>query len=272
MSVQGFSNLGSTCWFNSLCQTLLSVDAIKKAAADFEPNLQYTLNVLQPEFCRFMRGNVDNHQLYIQFMNQLSKKKTPNTLRSGQQCVDEALHLLIETVDIPSLYHDLICVYETTVQCPTCSLVTKQIRDNPTRDKCIRVLMPGDTRDIVPWLLNHSETVTNYTCDYCKKVQTVTKHERLVRVGSVIIINIDKFLYKLDTPYPETFSIPKKGGGTMNYTLKAVIEHSGNRFGGHYWAKCKRSGKWYSCNDSSVSESSYAPSATSFMLTYECSA
>jgi ubiquitin C-terminal hydrolase len=54
------------------------------------------------------------------------------------------------------------------------------------------------------------------------------------------------------------------------YELYGVSQHFGSCGGGHYTAMCKNNGKWYDCNDSSVSSSSESSvvSSAAYLLFY----
>ena len=63
------------------------------------------------------------------------------------------------------------------------------------------------------------------------------------------------------------------GGAGAQYDLYAVSEHMGTQHGGHYTAVVKnyRNSRWYSCNDSSVSESQAEAGVTpnAYVLFYQ---
>jgi ubiquitin C-terminal hydrolase len=71
--------------------------------------------------------------------------------------------------------------------------------------------------------------------------------------------------------YPQKYYIPyAKNGkrGRLWYKLVAVIEHSGNTGGGHYYTHCLRDNGWCCINDDIVGEGSSEPSTNTFMIAY----
>mmetsp|Transcript_29401 Transcript_29401/g.71655 ORF Transcript_29401/g.71655 Transcript_29401/m.71655 type:complete len:974 (+) Transcript_29401:210-3131(+) len=111
-----------------------------------------------------------------------------------------------------------------------------------------------------------------YYCSKCKKHLRVTKKMDVYRLPNVMAIQLKRFQYTsawrdkistfVDFPLegldmaPHTLDEEEKKNAI--YDLYAISCHGGGLGGGHYWAYVKNrvDGKWYNCNDSSVSEMS----------------
>jgi hypothetical protein len=162
-------------------------------------------------------------------------------------------------------------------------------------------LSPGDDKDDSDNidLLRCIETIMEeekleegeeWYCSNCKELRIATKKLDLWRAPNVLIIHMKRFQYaqgamfvrrnKLDNMvnFPiEGLDIKHciKGPSDEDhvYDLFAVSEHIGGMGGGHYTAVCKnyRDGKWYDCNDSSVSEAQASDAVTpkAYVLFYK---
>lgn len=78
---------------------------------------------------------------------------------------------------------------------------------------------------------------------------------------------------KTEITYPAKLNLSFKNGSKEIMDLYAVIVHKGEFGGGHYYAYVKVGGKWYLCNDSSITEVSQAKALSeregAYMLFYE---
>jgi len=117
-----------------------------------------------------------------------------------------------------------------------------------------------------------------YYCSGCKQHLSATKKLDLWSVPDVLIVHLKRFRYIASTGFTSFHHREKIGdlidfptsqldlssyvrGPTSDaappvYELYGVSEHFGGMGGGHYTAKCQNpvDGRWYSFNDSSVTE------------------
>jgi len=118
-----------------------------------------------------------------------------------------------------------------------------------------------------------------WKCDHCKQmVQSIKKCEFL-ELSPVLIFCMKQFRKGIKInhhiDFPETITMNNyciNKNQNYQYRLKGVSIHSGGLHGGHYYAMCRsKNGKWYNCNDSSVSEVSLETvlSETPYCLFYE---
>jgi ubiquitin carboxyl-terminal hydrolase 4/11/15 len=132
------------------------------------------------------------------------------------------------------------------------------------------------------------EKNNEWYCKDCKKHQQAFKKLELFFTPKLLILHLKRFEYSsmgryrtyaekigstIDFPI-DTLNLSQyiigPDSSNSNYELYAVSQHYGSCGGGHYTAIVKNSGKWYDCNDSSVSSSneSSVVSGAAYLLFY----
>ena len=121
----------------------------------------------------------------------------------------------------------------------------------------------------------------SWYCPNCKKHVQATKKMEIFKAPPILVIHLKRF--KSTGHYREKITIPirfpienldisefVKGQNSDLYDLFAVSNHFGTLAGGHYTATVLNSvrGKWYDCNDSSVSEVNEISETASYILFY----
>jgi len=200
-------------------------------------------------------------------------------LTSGQQeDSHEFLRALLDTLCLDGLNKSVSNMFdgtlESAVTCQTCNNVST------TRDRYMDLSL-----DISDSKVNSLETalakfteVESLSCDNlvdcsrCKTRRMVTKGLTLASSPSVLCLHLKRFDYDrygrlrrlskkvkfeehLDlAPYmSKRRSKSVSGGGTLDYTLHAILCHKGSTCtSGHYIAYVRRSNKWWLANDSVV--------------------
>eukprot|EP00049_Salpingoeca_infusionum_P003985 m.73420 g.73420 ORF g.73420 m.73420 type:complete len:644 (-) comp12367_c3_seq1:206-2137(-) len=104
-------------------------------------------------------------------------------------------------------------------------------------------------------------------CTKCNKAATSTRTIALNTLPKVLVLHLKRFDFsgtvgrKLHTRIqpPQRLTMSSEQDGPLDYKLVGVVEHSGSLNGGHYYAHCRHpvSGRWFDCNDSYVSPSTY---------------
>eukprot|EP01087_Luapelamoeba_hula_P007900 TRINITY_DN1943_c0_g1_i3.p1 TRINITY_DN1943_c0_g1~~TRINITY_DN1943_c0_g1_i3.p1 ORF type:complete len:1256 (+),score=322.20 TRINITY_DN1943_c0_g1_i3:123-3890(+) len=121
-------------------------------------------------------------------------------------------------------------------------------------------------------------------CSKCQEFQQATKKFDLWRLPNILVVHLKRFSYKnrywrekLETyvDYPEDNLdlgpyILNSGEEAPVYELYAVSNHYGSLGGGHYtaYAKNHRNSKWYSFDDSSVTEANKIHTSAAYVLFY----
>lgn len=114
----------------------------------------------------------------------------------------------------------------------------------------------------------HPSECEYFKCDCGEKMVKFYRAEKLKMLREVVVIIFNKFQMKDNRWFPQELTFGAKGGSTLNYRLVGKIEHSGTRFGGHYWAQSFRGKSWTRLNDSGVTVGNSAHSSDTFMVAY----
>lgn len=254
VSVNGYYNPSSICYFNSLLQALLSLQLVQKYLRVYHPVIVHHTNKLDFSF-----------QLLQQLHTSLGISS------SGQESSTEYFHFLVEFLDKTgefrgqsstlnggTLYNLLSYTYLYQRQCTNCGKVSK--KTEPTTCMMIEKNMAE--------LFEYSETIENFLCEECKQKSTLRSTRHLERLGDVIILSLNKYVPTgSSVDYPDYFIVE----GNRRYNLLATVEHYGSiESGGHYASRVKRGNKYYKIDDLTVMELPGLGRETStYMLFYE---
>ncbi|GMH76605.1 hypothetical protein TL16_g07139 [Triparma laevis f. inornata] len=128
---------------------------------------------------------------------------------------------------------------------------------NTTLEDCLRLFTSPETID----------GDNKPLCTKCKKKRKSIKRITVHKFPPILVLHMKRFTFpartKLTTPirFPltsldmSTFSFHNQSSPEPLYDLYAYTNHMGSLSGGHYTATCKSGdGKWYTYNDSHVSE------------------
>jgi ubiquitin C-terminal hydrolase len=168
----------------------------------------------------------------------------------------------------------LLCMWDRqsdSVDLERCQPVDLRLQDQTAPDKAVTL------EDCLDFLTQQEELdkSESYYCSKCKTHVSALKNFDLWAVPDVLIISLKRFkdvqgsyfvhrekITNLVQFPVDTLDLSRfvKGPTTTDappiYTLAGVSEHIGGLGGGHYTAKCKnfQSGRWFSFDDSRVSE------------------
>ena len=85
----------------------------------------------------------------------------------------------------------------------------------------------------------------------------------------IVIIMFNKYDHRTLHYFPEEFELTSTNNKIMVYQLVAQIEHYGSRFGGHYFAKCRRqNNKVYLLNDQGCTPDNFKPNVNTYIVIY----
>lgn len=282
----GLNNTGAICWCNSLMQSLLSCSSFNQKMLKYATNLRSNdiantyvdaLRISQLPRDIEKNGNKiqcqqnDAYRLYTlssniigALINVMTKKKRQFTFGRQQECVQEAITLILDMLDFKPITNLFIVRYARLIRCQQCQKITSCEKDtdkeNTFVDYHIGTSNARSSDDFIKRIISFKSPVSDYKCEKCNKNagNTVRVEElRLVREIITIVLK-DRYFDGLTMLgprrqiwFPRQFRIGGANGAEFHYKLVAVMEHSGGLGGGHYWATVLRDGRYCRVNDSS---------------------
>lgn len=305
---RGFNNIGATCWFNAIVQTLLSSAVFNRKLMDdrryLEQNKLARLWIQLVEYLQsdntilLARVPQYTHSLLSAFTEVLKADKNVFGVNgTGNQCADEGLVLFISAFKHEPLTDLFYNVHKLVIKCPNCEKIVSRTHDKQIQHLIItdQILPPKNDKEyeeayatFMRKLKNRVSEMDEYLCEMCnvrsKKIQRV---ETLFGVRELILIYFHQFYTKETHWFPQAFFISAANientvdadgnparketrTGRFEYRVVGQTQHSGNQMGGHYWAQGLRSdGKFHKLNDNSVSAGSSEPHSSTFIVLYE---
>lgn len=258
----GLTNMGATCYFNSLMQALLSCSSMNAiiSRCDNLPLVHYRRFVIDALQCRDhaalanMVGNV-----WANFMHAVGPKPA---FGHGQQCAHEALCHFIDTLccaaplsaqgmAVKQLFEHRIC---TEILCHVCGEWRTASRATDT----MFYVSPANQQlqhDLTQQLLVSTSNIdADYVCPKCKSKAPKVKMDHLTMAPEIIVVVVKKYNNAMQA-LPNTIAFPphiefqRSATHNLYYSAVAQIEHVGDVGGGHYWAICRRRDGWWRLND-----------------------
>jgi len=281
----GLSNLGNTCYMNSVLQALYATDSIRnyiirnqrtplmaalgRLFEDMKSRDSYCSPVaFRNQFIRFQprfRG-YDQHdaQEFLRYLLNGLHEEVNISRRRGRKafdppkCCEEAWEQYKCIDDSPLV--DLIGgQLSSVITCGLCgnvstcwdpfwdlSLPLPRGRGEVNVERCIREFEALEE-------LDYDEKPI---CEKCKRPVPATKRLSIERSPSVLILHLKRFTnegYKLSSP--SLLVDPKIKTKTNTYRLYAAVCHHGSSSkSGHYTAYCQYDSRWFHFNDDRVTE------------------
>jgi ubiquitin C-terminal hydrolase len=280
----GLSNQGSTCYLNSLLQSLFMTP-------------EFRINLLNWKYNQSIHGAKEDcipYQLQKLFarlqLNTRKAEETKDLTKSfqwdssevfRQHDIQELCRVLFEAIEMSlgegeeNFINDLYeGGTESVVKCLECN--NESIRQDsyldlslPIRNEFEKIynqsLEMAFDNFVKPEIL---EKDNQYFCEKCnKKVNQAAKFIRFNKFPKILFIQLSRFEFDFQTgdrkkiydsvSFPLDLNLNKYIGSEGNiYELFSIVIHSGTASGGHYYAYIKsfEDNKWYNFNDSSVSE------------------
>lgn len=256
----GLVNLGNTCFMNTCIQCLGHVTILRNYI------LNNTFDEKEQKLCyqlkRLLVGLWENDCTvnpvsFHKTIKQIAKKEKVNInfTKNIQNDLNEFIIFLIECIE-KELNNDFIKThFNGTIVTVISDLNRKEVSKSkatfnvlnvpikPTFKACIHSLKDEELlKDDNKW---YNEKTKTYQEVYKKYLYTEMPNELIITFNRFDNIG-NKLNNLIDFPIDFTVINGKK------YFLKSIGNHSGNMFGGHYYAYVKHGNKWYHYNDSSV--------------------
>ena len=277
----GFTNYGSTCYFNTLIQSLLSCPALRQALEQAKQNPIFARCQVARCLLNIWEQPEQADKLNLELLACIFARN--ERLRGGQQDVSEAFLTLLDLLEcLPEVYQLFQHRYQTQIFCLKCSVVVSKVDELGTIFQIQPDLNSGQsakfaavdptynrTASLNDFLLKvNNSTDKDFKCPKCSERGEKFKTTMLQMVPEILPVLLKKYEEKSITDFPEFLEFPSATKKTkLIYQLVAQSEHSGTRHGGHYWAVCRR-GEWQTFNDTHVSAGQSGPRATTYMLWY----
>lgn len=285
----GLINVGATCYFNALLQSLASCSAFSRAHEPLRAVMSETRTgraLLEYFAALGLLGapggdpTAASERVLAALVADLAERRPGARFGSGQESASEALAHLLDMLEPPGLdgpspvtdlfLHRSACA----VHCLSCRQATT------TRDHAVQVNLfhidsiapPRTPVDFARALSRHVSEVDDYRCERCGSSGRALRVYSLTMVPEILycVFNLyDGYGSRRVRWFPDRFDLPGRGPGELlRYRLVSQVEHSGSLSGGHYWARCLRRGGVHTLNDMGVAPSVFAPSALTYMVVY----
>lgn len=291
---QGLINFGSTCYFNSLLQCLLSCPSIYETLSSIRNKEHVKRNSLALDLIDFWedalagRDISDKCAIIWRKILKLANSQLNNVrLGLGQQDAHEGLMLFLDAMEyVPEVRRLFQHRHRIQILCKTCNefvvdkkeinLVFEAQSDlkNEQLEQFKNIDQYYDTKmQLNEFLLHQNGYVDeSHICEKCKTRCEKFKTVSLTMIPEILPVVFKKYETKKITPFPaELYFISKTTEKKLVYELVAQSEHSGSMNGGHYWAVCKRADGWKTLNDNSVSDGIPGPTINTYIVFYHFS-
>lgn len=276
----GFRNAGSTCWWNSALQLIMSLPLCNEfILADKKNALSVAMGELIQNLMAGMRtADVRDipAALLTAMLDRLGQLKPKHSFE-GQQCALEAIENLYACLDVRRLNESSLTVRENFAhKCAGCGATLSLARDT---SNFIEIDVPVLSREeFESFARMNVSALSNYKCDSCGLVNsTIHKISALRAIRECVIVVFNKNIEN-SAAYvkfaPPVFSVVASDSKYLNYILVGRIQHIGTLAGGHYFANVVRkssTGLLCVCqiDDENIYPGSFDPSPDTFICAYQ---
>jgi ubiquitin C-terminal hydrolase len=274
--VFGLINTGSTCYFNSLVQALVScpsfiVTVINNRDILSETSIGQRLFALCESISTKSSG-IESHAAMLQAtLAACAEKRDVNpSFGHGQESASEAFYYLMECLVKQDMRPDT-----SGERTPIDSIFTYGTRNYVLCGQCKKVAIETRDRGIIFSLFYFDylkETPTNadffvkalktqaslekagdFKCPHCGEKGTSLHVAQLTMLSDIAIFSFNIYRSRQKHFTPSFFTIEGTADNMLYYIKVAQILHFGSLGGGHYICHCIRSNGVYQISDQSIS-------------------
>lgn len=259
MKLVTFSNLGNTCYINSVLHAFIyhSENELFKQirsliVIDHDSELETTVYNLT-DFIKIFTS------------------KFPHFYRFQQHDAHEFVMSLIELTDDKSFIGNTVM----KIQCDSCKNTNNVNEEFSSIDLSVPDSKePVSIFDLFENYLG-SEVIKEYFCDSCNNNVIGNKKVFLWKLPKKLIIVLKRYSccgekIRTHVEYPETLKIRESSSNeVINYTLTCVVNHIGGIHDGHYNSFVKLNDKWYFMDDDICLEKDSIKTNNSYILFYQ---
>ena len=287
----GLYNNSIICYFNSLLQALYGCTSITEYLLNnkviFKNNtfVKLYINIIE----QYIAGETNENQidknnlmLFNEFLQLLKNKNIK--FGYNQEDAGELLILLLDIINDKHIYNLFYHKYNCDIYCKKCKNMINinndisiqfEIDNKTMNENFLSYKIDSHLHNMNKFLRNNYCDLDLYTCNNCNLSNYNIKINRLILVPTIIVINFNKYLNKLDINYPnELYFINKPINKKYYYKLVSTIHHSGNMNYGHYFTKSIRKNRnntnenIYLINDTSYDINNFKPDNLTYILFY----
>jgi ubiquitin C-terminal hydrolase len=249
----GLHNTGTVCYLNSLLQVLVSCTSLHYVEWSNNSLEQFLKNII-------MSGlKTDSSVRLLSLLRtKLHNSNYANSFGNGQESASEALTLLLNTIDNPSLTNMFIHRFRYKLVCDNCHYLSDEIKDH-----CILFdLFHANEISVENMAIQNTKLDSK-----CKCGSFLTKRSVLTMLPEIICCIFNIYYTKSKHEFPLQLEFPSNNT-TLKYRVVGQIEHSGSLHGGHYWSRALRKKDIFLFNDMSYNTSKFEPNDSTYMVFY----
>lgn len=256
------ANLGATCYFNSVCQSLASCEELVHFLVDrvraYAPRVRGERPVIM-HVRELLETIVREPDKVIRPAGILQILRERGVVTPGQQDAQEFYVTLIDALDRDlgelDAFRDILHgATEREVECPNPDCAHKHVNhesfltiDLPLRDEC------DDLVELARAYHEPSVLDGEWTCDRCGvRTSQARSATRVTRYPPIVTICLKRFRFEgsrvVKDPRPVRLPLVMEIGG-KRHALRAYVVHSGSATNGHYVCVANRNGTWKLIDD-----------------------